>query len=124
MPDFERDRKRLIVWRWRSGWKFDAIVEYFGMGPDDVARIIFRAMNPVGFLHPYGRTMADVMKKKRKGLTVRRRNLGVDMTQAQIKDILAGEITTSVMRKRLERSLSAALPAEEGEASASSFASL
>lgn len=101
MPNFEMDRKRKIASLWRAGWAFDDIREYVGLGPDDVARVLFRALHR-GPIDPYARTLADVMRDERRAAARPAEPLAISADRVEA---LLPSVTTPGLRARLLSSL-------------------
>ncbi|MBE0531041.1 MAG: hypothetical protein IH626_09445 [Rhodospirillales bacterium] len=99
---FELERKRKIVSLWRAGWAFDDIRDYVGLGPDDVACVLFRAIHS-GPIDPYGRTMRDVIADEKRQAARPAGALSINV--ARIEALLPA-VTTPGLRARLISSLS------------------
>lgn len=104
MSQFEQVRKRTIVALWRAGWAFDDIREYVGLGPDDVARVLFRVLcrRPAGPIDPHGRTMADVIAEEKRQAVRPAWTLAVPPERVEA---LLPAVTTPRLRARLISSL-------------------
>jgi hypothetical protein len=104
MSQFEQVRKRTIVALWRAGWAFDDIREYVGLGPDDVARVLFRALyRGRGPIDPCARTMADVIADEKRQAARPAEPLAINPARVQA---LLPSVTTPALRARLISSLS------------------
>lgn len=100
-PNFERDRKRAVVTLWRAGWSFDAVRDYVGMGPDEAARILWRALN-MGPIDPTARTLGDVMRDERRAAARPAEPLAIPASRVEA---LLPSVTTPRLRAHLLSSL-------------------